>query len=487
MTRVPAQTTFNRRHLVTGAAATAAATIPLGNPPFVAASSGQLARAAMTAQGLPEATAIVTSVRLPLHGIGSTQIANLLNGTTTDWLDVGCPFSLPVTVIGLEGITAEGVVPSETAADYAALSATLAENHGGVAIVPLEQIDLNVSVLNIDGDNPLLASNSETTPVTKIGFGGDILFGRNVGIHMRNYDDFTFPMLQLKDLLATFDLTICNWECFVSETIDPPENTDPNTFDFVTVPAAIEGVIMSGVDAVSMANNHAFDNYLGLGPDAWRDTIRHLDEAGLPWFGAGENLADARQPFTTEVNSVSIAIYGVDGVTANVDFPGDWGFDKTSATENGPGTNPLILDNITADIERLAGEYDVVIPFFHMGMEYVWTPRQFAVDTCHACIDAGAAAVVTSHPHTIMGMEVYNGKPIFHAIGNLVYDQMFSVDTRTGYILDMTLKGKDVVNFRIHGFENFDYCQGRLMPPGENAALMNRFWRSTDLTKQYRL
>jgi hypothetical protein len=83
-------------------------------------------------------------------------------------------------------------------------------------------------------------------------------------------------------------------------------------------------------------------------------------------------------------------------------------------------------------------------------------------------------------------MEVYKGKPIFHAIGNLVYDQMFSVDTRTGYILEMTLKGKDVANFRIHGFENFDYCQGRLMPQGENAALLNRFWRSTDLTRQYR-
>jgi hypothetical protein len=43
-----------------------------------------------------------------------------------------------------------------------------------------------------------------------------------------------------------------------------------------------------------------------------------------------------------------------------------------------------------------------------------------------------------------------------------------------------------VVNFRLHGFENFDFCQGRLLPPGENAALLNRFWRSTDLIQKYR-
>ena len=59
---------------------------------------------------------------------------------------------------------------------------------------------------------------------------------------------------------------------------------------------------------------------------------------------------------------------------------------------------------------------------------------------------------------------------------------MYSVDIRTGYILDLTFKGKQVVGFRIHGFENFDFCQGRLMSRAENAALLNRFWRSTDKT-----
>jgi poly-gamma-glutamate synthesis protein (capsule biosynthesis protein) len=473
---------------MTGTVATAvSAMLPLGARPPVAASAGKIATAALIAQGVAAGQALVTSVRLPLYGIGSSQIQPLLTGGVTDWREVGSPISLPVAVVGIEGVTTEGVTPGETVGDYAALVEKLAGNPGMVAVVPLDQVDMNVNVLNIDGDSPLMTAGTDTDPMTRIGFGGDILFGRNVGMHMRKYDDFTFPMLQLKDLFASFDLTICNWECFVSETIDPPELTDPNTFDFVTVPAAIDGVIMSGIDAVSMANNHAFDNYMGLGPEAYRDTVKYLDAAGLPRFGAGENLDEARQPFTTEVNGLKIAILGVDGVTANIDFPGTWGFDKTSATADGPGTNPLVLDNVVADIEKLAGENDIVIPFFHMGEELVWTPRDFEVTVTHACIDAGAAAVITSHPHTIMGMETYSGKPIFHGLGNLVYDQMFSVDSRTGYIVELTFKGKNVVGFRIHGQENFDFCQGRLMPPGENAALLNRFWRSTDLTTKYRL
>jgi poly-gamma-glutamate synthesis protein (capsule biosynthesis protein) len=289
-------------------------------------------------------------------------------------------------------------------------------------------------------------------------------------------------------LLSTFDLTICNWECFVSETIEPPEIADPNgkIYDFVTLPEAIDGVIGAGIDAVSMANNHAFFSTLGYGPEAYFDTVRFLGEKGLPHFGAGNNLEEARRPFSTEVNGLRIAVFGVDGITANLENAEDWGSETNPATEDSPGTNPLVTANILADIENHLETHDVVIPFLHIGREYVWMPRPQVVELTRACIDAGASAVVTSHPHTIMGMEVYNGKPIFHAIGNLVYDQMFALDTRTGYILDLTLKGKDVVNFRLHGFENFDFCQGRLLPAGENAALLNRFWRSTDLIQKYR-
>jgi poly-gamma-glutamate synthesis protein (capsule biosynthesis protein) len=82
-------------------------------------------------------------------------------------------------------------------------------------------------------------------------------------------------------------------------------------------------------------------------------------------------------------------------------------------------------------------------------------------------------------------MESYKGKPIFYAIGNFIYDQMFSVDTRQGYVLDLTMRGDQVIGFRTHGVEIEAFSQPRFMGPGEQASLMDRFWTSTDLRKAY--
>jgi poly-gamma-glutamate synthesis protein (capsule biosynthesis protein) len=141
----------------------------------------------------------------------------------------------------------------------------------------------------------------------------------------------------------------------------------------------------------------------------------------------------------------------------------------------------MVLDSIVADVTALAGTYDIVIPFFHMGEQYIWSPRDWVVQVSRACIDAGATMMISSHPHTIMGMEIYKDKPIFYSIGNFVYDQMFSVDTRTGTFLDLTVRGRNVVGVRIHGVEIVDFVQPRFMASREHASLMDRYWRSTDL------
>jgi len=435
---------------------------------------------------LAQGTALVTSMRLPLLGIGSTQVAPLLQGEVKDWREVGCPIPLPVSVLAIDGLVPEGGKPSETVADYPILVAALDKNPGAVAMVPLDQIDVQVSVLDIDGVNPLVATGTDDAPILKVGVAGDIIFGRNGGNRQRKYGDYALPMFQVKDVLSQFDFTFANFECFVSETIEPPELTDPITLDFVTPPDSLEGMVQAGIDAVSMANNHAVYSGNGYGLEAFFDTRRFLEEAGIPSFGVGNDLAEARTPYTTKVNGVSIALYGVDGVTANLDYPGSWAVNgaHSEAVASAPGTNPLVLSQVTADIEQMAGEYDIVIPYFHMGEQYLWSPRDFAVEVSRACIDAGATLVVSSHPHTIQGMEIYKGKPILYAIGNFVYDQMFSVDTRTGYLLDLTFRGKDVVGMRLHGVEIVDFVQPRFMSSREHASMMDRFWRATDLLRR---
>src|SRR5680860_1691219 len=121
-------------------------------------------------------------------------------------------------------------------------------------MLPIEMIDARVNTLEIDGVNPHLAASTPETPVVKIGVAGDIIFGRNGGNYQRRYGDYSFPMYQVKDFMSTFDVTVANFECFVSETIEPPELTDSNTLDFVTPPDSLQGLVMAGIDAVTMAN-----------------------------------------------------------------------------------------------------------------------------------------------------------------------------------------------------------------------------------------
>ena len=92
----------------------------------------------------------------------------------------------------------------------------------------------------------------------------------------------------------------------------------------------------------------------------------------------------------------------------------------------------LDIPGTAALVRRAKGMADVVIVYMHAGAEgssadHVPTgmetflgeqrgdPRAFA----HAMIDAGAALVLGSGPHTLRGMEWYRGHLVAYSLGNL--------------------------------------------------------------------
>jgi poly-gamma-glutamate synthesis protein (capsule biosynthesis protein) len=88
--------------------------------------------------------------------------------------------------------------------------------------------------------------------------------------------------------------------------------------------------------------------------------------------------------------------------------------------------------------------------------------------------------VVTNHPHVVQGMEIHAGKPIVYSPGNFIFDQMFAAEVRSGLVLEIDLRGDQVVGLRYHGIEIEDFHQPRLTTAGEQAAIMDRFWAATD-------
>lgn len=461
------------------------ATSPAASPPPRRGSrvaSPAAGRGGFRAEGMPEGMALVTSPRLPLFGVGPEDAGRLLWGEVDDWRAVGSAVALPVEPLALAGQRNRDGRPVAIFDGYEALVSGLVERPGGVALVPLAEVDLRVNVLSVGGNDPLRDADDEREPTLRIGVVGDIVPGRNVHNRMVEFGDFARPFREIAPHLAAYDLTFANLEGNLSDTLPQPDN--PNSTSFVSSPAMIEGFRLAGIDAVSLANNHSRFNSEEWGAQGLLDTMDALDAADLPFFGAGRDLGEARAPLITRIKGRTIALLGVDGVTANREVApgvenGVVDFDAAAA-DDAPGTNPFLAAQVLADIADAAGRADIVIPYFHMGREYVAVPPEWVSEAARAAIDAGATAVVTLHPHVIQGMEIYAGKPIVYSPGNFVFDQMFSVEVRSGYVLDLTLRGDRVVGLRCHGVEIEDFHQPRPMTAGEQANLMDRFWAATD-------
>ena len=75
----------------------------------------------------------------------------------------------------------------------------------------------------------------------------------------------------------------------------------------------------------------------------------------------------------------------------------------------------------------------------HAGTEYTHQPNKAQITFAHAAIDYGADMVIGHHPHWIQKIEKYNNKYIFYSLGNFIFDQMWSQETKEGLALKITL------------------------------------------------
>jgi poly-gamma-glutamate synthesis protein (capsule biosynthesis protein) len=189
---------------------------------------------------------------------------------------------------------------------------------------------------------------------------------------------------------------------------------------------------LSGFDVVSTANNHALDR-AAVGVDR---TIDHLRAAGLAFTGTRRSDEPTGDWFTL------------------VDRPGlRTAWIACSFSTNGlPDRAHQVLDcyrdqaQLLDLVRALAArpDIDAVIATPHFGNEYQpsASPQQRAL--AHALVDAGALAVLGSHPHVPQGWEarpLSDGRTalIVYSLGNFVSGQFHRVPTRATLLLSLTL------------------------------------------------
>jgi len=283
---------------------------------------------------------------------------------------------------------------------------------------------------------------------------GDIIPARDVNYQMVVRNDFTWPLKEISPVLKEADLTFINLESPLIQNCQP--TTEGMTF--CGDQRFLQALLQSGVDVVTLANNHS----LNYGWEGLAETEALLTQAGIKTTGFTNEVQDQNQSkfAVKDLSNLKVGFLGFNSVTQTID-----------------------LDQVANQVRQAKQKSDLLIVAFHWGAEYVFEP---APDPFHGydpkligpqLIDWGADIVVGNHPHWHQTIEWYKGKPIFYALGNTVFDQEWSLETKRGILVKLHFQDKNLQKDKIEiipvGIRN--YGQAYLLKGEEKQRILDLY------------
>lgn len=260
-------------------------------------------------------------------------------------------------------------------------------------------------------------------PRVKLILTGDVMLGRTVEVRAKEVGSYSYPFEKVTDRLKGADIVFVNLENPIIENC--PKHSIG--FKFCANPEMLEGLVESGIDIVSLANNHA-GNY---GKDGIDQTLQHLKKEGIKATGLGglEIL---------EVKSTDIGFLGFD---FTVSEPSEIDYNLISTS---------------------SAKVDLLIVSVHWGTEYTRDPFALQRVWAQEIIKRGASVIVGHHPHWVQTREYYDQAtilqgesfqkglvPVYYSLGNFVFDQMWSEETRRGEVIELTIENGEFVDEKL--------------------------------------
>ncbi len=262
----------------------------------------------------------------------------------------------------------------------------------------------------------LQTTEAQTEPVTEVPgkydftlcFAGDINFDEKWATtkYMDTCENGIYDCIssELVDVMKNADIMWLNNEFTYSTRGSAMSGKE---FTFRANPSRVENLKLLGVDIVGLANNHVYD----YGKNALLDTFETLENAGIPYVGAGRNLEQAKTPVYMEVGGKTVAFVAASRA------------EKYKLTPQATQTEPGVLrcydtKLFKEEIAEADANADIVIALPHWGTEYSTKLESVQVSTAKEYIDAGADVIIGAHTHCLQGFEFYNGAPIAYSLGN---------------------------------------------------------------------
>ena len=225
----------------------------------------------------------------------------------------------------------------------------------------------------------------------------------------------------VQPVLAGADLALVNLETAVGEGGRP----EPKQYTFRAPPSALTALRAAGVDAASMANNHALD----YGPEALGETLAAEKDSGFPLIGIGADEDEAYAPFTADVRGRRVAVVAATQVL-DKSLVGSW----TATGPHGGVASARHVDRLVRAVRAAADGSDTVIVFLHWGVEEQSCPTADQRDLARAVVEAGADVVVGSHAHRLLGGGFLGDAYVHYGLGNFAFHPRDAEAARTGVL-----------------------------------------------------
>lgn len=321
--------------------------------------------------------------------------------------------------------------------------------------VRVELTGLGRGVAKLQEQASVSLTNRDPAKMSVVAMTGVTALARATAMRMER-SGVTYPAQDIRPWLVNADITHVSNEVSFAENCPPPANY--TTMVFCSSPRYIELFEDTDVDVVELTGNHLLD----WGLEAMALSLSMYDERSIPYFGGGWNLAQAQTPLTLTHGVHTFGFVGCNPVGP----ASNW------ATEELPGAAPCDYDLLTAQIQELRQQGVIPIVTLQYWEFYQYEPTPQQRTDFRALAEAGAAIVSGSQAHQPQGFDFHAGAFIHYGLGNLFFDQMWSLETRQEFVDWHVFYDGRHISTQVLTAILEDYARPRPMTPEEREALL---------------
>jgi poly-gamma-glutamate capsule biosynthesis protein CapA/YwtB (metallophosphatase superfamily) len=282
---------------------------------------------------------------------------------------------------------------------------------------------------------------------------GDTMLGR--GVADRLAADPAAPLVspEVAARIAGADAFVLNLECCISDRGTRfPDPRKP--FFFRAPPVAAERLAELGVDAVTLANNHALD----YGSTALLDSIEHLHAVGIATVGAGADGAQARATLVLRCGDLRLRLVAFSdhpaAYAAGPDHPG------VAFADVRAGSLPDWVRRATSRPE----DADVVLVTPHWGPNMVAEPLERVRSAAASLLSSGASLIAGHSAHVFQGVAPRVLFDLGDFLDDYATDRKLRNDLGLLWLVDLEADGPR----RIRALPvALDFCFTRVASPAE--------------------